>query len=128
MHNNEWQSLMIEGNRCFERNDWSGAQELYCQAYDLLSDRCQKSPGCIDCLMAWVGACHNLATLFERTGDLLQALTYLQIPYRYCRYLIEHCRCETGHLAALKTLGITWTAIMTFSQTHQDFMATPANG
>ena len=118
----QWQHSLLAGNRCFKQLDWTGAEQHYMAAYDLLEQNKLVNPSCRDTLFAWTATCHNLSTLFERSGELHLALHYLNTPHLYCQKMLAR---EQGNAVALiQTMNITWRALQKFSKDNANYVAT----
>ena len=124
MKEQDWQDLLGRGNDYFGQGNWLRAQSFYKLAFDLLSEDMQLSPDSSRILMAWMGTCHNLAAVHECLQEFDQALNYLQIPYQRCRHLIDNHHNECELLIGLKSLNLSWSALLLFAKNHPEFMKT----
>jgi hypothetical protein len=114
-----WQGLMEKGNSCFEAQQWTKAELYYKSAFSQLEGRWQQSVEHESLLMAWICACHNLATLFETRGDYDRSIGYLVKAYQ------EAFRTSQNDMAtyslrnlAFGALGTTLNAIVHFTDKY----------
>lgn len=122
MQNQNWRTLVEQGNHCYLDGQLDDANGYYLEAYDLLNNAINALPNCLETLMAWIAICHNIAAVHESQTDLSQALIYLQLPYEYCQqHMQQHPDQELG-LIALKCLNLSWSAILLFGKKHPEFM------
>ncbi|MCU4677640.1 hypothetical protein N7931_18655 [Catenovulum sp. 2E275] len=114
-----WQNLLTQGNDCFNADQWQEAEGYYQQAIDLLDSQLHQNPKSQEAIQAWICSYHNLATLFQRTGELQKAQKCLLIPHQSMRYLAdsEHADDELQVLA-LQALKVTVIPLLEFAQKH----------
>lgn len=118
MNNGTWQHYLDSGNNNFYDGHWNNAKLYYLQAYDVLFDKCQTCPNCIESLMGYVATCHNLAALFEKLGDMPLALKFVTIPNEYCQALLQNQNNQELQLLAIKALNLTYRAKVNFLHQH----------
>lgn len=87
-----WQQLLLKGNDFFEAQQWYQAECYYKSAYSQLEGRWNKDESYESLLMAWICACHNLSTLFEKQGDLEHAIGYLIKAYQQAYFTSQNIR------------------------------------
>lgn len=119
MEHQKWQSLLKMGNDCFHDKQWSQAEFFYSEAYDLLAFSYRNDPFSSDILMAWICACHNLSSLYERLGNLELALKFLVIPHEYLKEITESkSPGDDIKMIAFKGMTMTLSPILTFIKEH----------
>jgi hypothetical protein len=119
MESTQWQSLLIQGNNCFNENQWQKAEYFYSEAYDLLAFGYRENPLCIETMMAWICSCHNLSSLYEKTNKLSLSLKFLTVPHDYLKKVSESEKADSDiKLLALKGLSLTLPPILEFSKSH----------
>jgi len=115
----QWQRLLSDGNECFDNEKWRQAEYFYKEAASYLDVLWSADISNVELLMAWIGACHNLAVLYEKQGNPRVSLEYLLIPHHRMLTLSkseEHC--EDMQLIALKALKLTFMPVLLFSKKH----------
>ncbi len=120
MEHSQWQSLLKLGNECFQNKQLNQAEAFYWKVYDLLSIACHDEPQSSDVLMAWICACHNLASLYETFGNLHLSLKFLMTPHEYLTAVSESKHFNDDiKFTAFKGMSITLPAILLFSKNHK---------
>ena len=114
-----WQNLMNKGNSCFETQQWTKAECYYKSVYCQLEGLWGKSEELESLLMAWICACHNLATLFETQGECERAIGYLVLAYQQAYNISQNNNATSSlrHLA-FNALNTTLKPIMMFSNKY----------
>lgn len=114
-----WQRLMEKGNNCFEAQQWTKAELYYKSAFSQLEGRWFQDVECEPLLMAWICACHNLATLFETQGEYERSIGYLVKAYQET-FRTSQDDDASGSLrnSAFCALGKTLKAILHFANKY----------
>jgi len=121
----DWQLSLKNGNKCFDKFEYSAAESYYFEAFDLLEQKLLVAPNCRETLFAWTATCHNLSTLFERSGELRLALHYLNTPHNYCHKMLVTDRSDS--IALMQAMNVTWQAIQKFSKKNPAFIKANAD-
>ena len=115
----QWQSLLSLGNECFNDNQWLQAEFFYSEAYDLLAFSYRNNPVCEQTMMAWVCACHNLSSLYEKMGNESLSLRFLTVPHEYLQAVAKNAKAPNDiKLIAIQGLSITLPPILQFSKQY----------
>jgi len=119
MENQQWQSLLKQGNDCFHSHEIGQAEYFYSEAYNLLVSSYRNNPMCVETLMAWTCSCHNLSALHESKGDISLALRFLMVPHDYLLEITNsEIYSEEVKSIALQGLSITLSPILMFNKKH----------
>lgn len=114
-----WQNLMLKGNRCYMEENWQHAEFYYREAEDVLNAQWFADQASDELLMAWICANHNLATLFETTGHYREALKYLLQPHERLTAIVRaKTSCNAIKTVAIKALSKTLEPINLFKKKH----------
>ena len=115
MKNTQWRSLLKLGNDCFHTQQWSQAESLYSEAYELLVNDCLNTPLSSEILAAWISACHYLALLYETQGNIELALKFLLLPHEYLNSIADSNKTsDIMKSVALKGMSITHPPLVLF--------------
>lgn len=111
-----WQSLLLNGNECFDAHNWHEAQRYYLKAIELLDLALQKN---VDepLLFAWICGYHNLSELYKQQGQLERATQTLLIPHQAMLHNLKKTDVKSQQLA-LKGIKITLPPILQWAQEH----------
>ena len=114
-----WQRLMEKGNNYFEAQQWTKAECYHKSVYSQLEGRWEKSEELESLLMAWICACHNLATLFETKGEHERAIGYLVKAYQQAYNVSQNNNVtESLRYLAFNALNTTLAPIVMFSKKY----------
>lgn len=115
----QWQTLLTDGNDCFDNENWLQAEYCYKEAAFHLDTLWSADSKNIQLLMAWICALHNLASLFEAQDNPDLSLQYLLIPHdKMLSISIAPEECEDLKLIAANALKITFSPILMFSKRY----------
>ena len=114
-----WQTLMREGNDCFDQCAWLDAEQYYNKALALIELDWQEDRNNVELLLAWIAGLHNLSTLFEEQGDSELALRYLTLPHQWMLALSQDDSIPDELQAmAMRAIKITLMPLLEFSKNH----------
>ena len=115
MKNTQWRSLLKLGNDCFQTQQWSQAESLYSEAYELLVNDCLNTPLSSEILAAWISACHYLALLYETQNNIKLALKFLLLPHEYLNSIADSNKTsEIMKSVAIEGMSLTHPPLVSF--------------
>ena len=111
-----WQQLMSKGNNYFETQQWGKAESYYKTVFSQLEGQWEVGKDNESLLMAWICACHNLASLFEAKGEYERSIGYLVRAYQQAYYISQNSFMESSlRYLAFNALKTTLDPIIIFS-------------
>lgn len=114
-----WQHLMEKGNNSFENQQWRKAELYYKSAFSQLEGRWLQDFESESLLMAWICACHNLATLFETTAQYELSIGYLVKAYQEAFSVSQNDSASNSlRSLAFGALGTNLQAILSFANKY----------
>jgi len=112
-----WQRLLTFGNKCYHNQDWQQAEFYYKEAESHLDYLWSLDGANSNLLMAWITSLHNLAYLYESTGDRHTGLKYLLIPhYKLLNLTKDLGTSEELKLIAINALSLTYKPIVAYTK------------
>jgi hypothetical protein len=114
-----WQLLLQKGNKSFNHESWSHAEEYYHQAVECLEQKWKDDFENMELILAWISAFHNLAMLYEVLGKPKIAFRYLQIPHqRMTEITQQQTYSDSMQTIAIYALKVTLSPLLNFSKKH----------
>ncbi len=108
-----WQSLLLNGNDCFDSHNWIEAERYYLKAIELL-DSLKESHRDESLLYAWICGYHNLSELYKQQGQITRSAQSLIVPHQYILQRLQNS--ESNEQTTLNAIKITLPPLLTLAK------------
>ncbi|WP_017446981.1 hypothetical protein [Gayadomonas joobiniege] len=116
---NRWQKLMQQGNVHYSDNNFAKAALFYHRAIRQLEIQKENKPESIEAVQGWICGFHNLAQVFQRTGDIEKARDCLIIPHQTMLAVSRNKKASNQQqVNAIQALKLTLIPLLEFAQKY----------